>query len=252
LPEAQDALAQADPQALRPPMEGYRSQLLASHDGGIAPRWIMISSARRRPQAQRTVDKPWLKPSTTEAKAFQQRGRPGQTTPPNPLVYQIAGAMPSSWAIRHALVAQQSWVMLAPHDLDRPTLAPLELLAGYTGPKHAERGFRLLKAPRFRASSRALKKPQRSMALLRVMTVCLRGDAALEYRLRNALKAPQTTVPTQQGQPGQNPTARWVFQYCVSIPLLHMPGAGAFVLKLNDQHRPLRRIVGRRYEVVSS
>jgi transposase len=293
LTAAQDALAQADPQAMLPLMEGYRYQLLASHYGGIAQRWIMIYSERRRPQAQRTVDKHWLKQSTTEAKAFQKlcrtafaceadaqqalstftqnlkasslqemtirpvsryakRGRPGQTTPPNQLVYHIDGAMTSSLAIRHALVAQKSCFILATNDLDSPTLSPLELLEGYKGQKHAERGFRFLKDPLFLASSLYLKKPQRIMALLMVMTVCLLVYAALEYRIRNALKAHQTTFPNQKGQPGQNPTARWVFQYFVSIHLLHMPGEGAFVLNLNDQHRQLLRILGRRYEVFYS
>jgi hypothetical protein len=31
-----------------------------------------------------------------------------------------------------------------------------------------------------------------------------------------------------------------------------MPGEGAFVLNLNDQHRQLLRILGRRYEVFYS
>jgi transposase len=54
------------------------------------------------------------------------------------------------------------------------------LLAGYKGQKHAERGFRFLKDPLFLASSLYVKKPQRMMALLMVMTVCLLVYAALE------------------------------------------------------------------------
>jgi transposase len=293
LTEAQDALAKADPEAMLPLMEGYRYQLLASHYGGIAQRWVLIYSERRRPQAQHTVDKHWLKQSTTEAKAFQKlcrtafacevdaqqalraftqdlqatglqevtirpasryakRGRPGKTTPPNQLVYHIDGAMTSSLAARNALVAQKSCFLLATNDLDSPTLSPLELLEGYKGQKYAERGFRFLKDPLFLASSLYLKKPQRIMALLMVMTVCLLVYAALEYRIRHALKAHQTTFPNQKGQPIQNPTARWVFQYFVGIHLLRIPGEGAFVLNLNDQHRQLLRILGRRYEVFYS
>lgn len=293
LTEAQDALAQADLAAMLPLMEGYREQLLASHDGGMAQRWVLIYAARRRPQAQRTVDKHWLKQRTAAAKAFQKlcrtafaceaeaqqalraftqalqatrlqevtirpasryakRGRPGNTMPPTPLVYHVDGAMTSSLATRHALVAQHSCVLLAPNDLDSPTLSPLELLEGDKGQQYAERGFRFLKDPLLLASSRYRKKPQRIMALLMVMTVCLLVYAALESRIRQALKAQQTTCPTHKGQPVQNPTARWVFQSFVGSHLLRMPGAGALVLHLRDQHRQLLRILGHSYEVFYS
>jgi hypothetical protein len=90
------------------------------------------------------------------------------------------------------------------------------------------------------------------MALLMVMTVCLLVYAPLEYRIRHALRAQQTTFPDQKGQPVQHPTARWVFQYFVGIHLLRLPGEGAFVLNLRDQHQQLLRILGRRYEVLYS
>jgi transposase len=259
----------------------------------MAQRWVMIYSERRRPQAQRTVDKHWLKQSTTEVKAVQKlcrpafageadaqqalsaltqalqatslqevtirpasryakRGRPGKTTPPNQVVYHSDGALTSSWAIRNALVAQKSCFILATNDLDSLTLSPLALLEGYNGQKYAERGFRFLKDPLFLASSLYLKKPQRIRALLMVMTVCVLVYAALEYRMRNARKTHQTTFPNQKGQPMQNPTARWVFQYFVGIHLLRMPGAEALVLTLNDQHRQLLRVLGRRYEAFYS
>jgi transposase len=44
-----------------------------------------------------------------------------------------------------------------------------------------------------------------------VMTVCLLVYAALEYRIRTALKEHAATFPDQKGKRIQNPTARWVF-----------------------------------------
>jgi len=90
------------------------------------------------------------------------------------------------------------------------------------------------------------------MALLMVMTVCLLVYAALEYRIRKALKETQTTFPNQKGQPGQNPTARWVFQYFGGIHLLRIRGEGACVLNLNDQHQQLLPLLGRSYEAFYS
>jgi len=43
---------------MEPLGEAYRSQMLPSTYGGVAQRWMLCSSAHRRPQAQRSVDKP--------------------------------------------------------------------------------------------------------------------------------------------------------------------------------------------------
>ena len=101
---------------------------------------------------------------------------------------------------------------------------------------HAERGFRFLKDPQFLASSLYLKKPERIMALLMVMTVCLLVYAALEYRIRQALKTMRPRFPDQKGQPVQNPTARWVFHYFVGIHLLSVSGQWPLVLNLTEEH----------------
>lgn len=159
LTEAQAALTQAKPQTMRPLMEGYRYQALTSHYGGVAPRWMVIYSAHRRPQAQRTVDNTWRKQSAAEAQALQQlgrtafaceadaqqalaafthglqtttlqesrlrptpryrkRGRPGQGTEPDQVVYHIEGALASSLAAHETRIAQQSCFILATNELD--------------------------------------------------------------------------------------------------------------------------------------
>ena len=85
-----------------------------------------------------------------------------------------------------------------------------------------------------------------------VMTVCLLVYAALEYRLRKARQDHQATFPHQQGPPVQTPTARWVFPYVVGLHRLRIPGEGAFVRNLKDQHRHLLRLLGRPYEALYS
>jgi hypothetical protein len=183
---------------------------------------------------------------------YGQRGRPGQDTPPLQVAYPIPGALPSSLAAHAALVAPQRCFILATNELDEGLLPPPALLAGEKGQQHAQRGFRFLKAPRFLAASLSLKKPERIMALLMGMTVCLLVYAALESRIRKARKDHDATCPNQKGQPVQNPTARWVFQYFVGSHLLRMRGEGAFVLNLNDQHQQLLRLLGRSYEAFYS
>jgi transposase len=178
---------------------------------------------------------------------YGKRGRPGQDTPPDHVVYHIAGALASRLAARQALVDQQSCFILATNELDDTRLPPQELLAGYQGQAYAGRGSRFLKDPCFLASSLYLKNPERIMALLMVMTVCLLVYAALEYRIRKALKDHGATFPNQQGKAVQTPTARWVFQYFVGIHLLLMPGEWPLVLNLAEEHQHLLRLLGTPY-----
>jgi transposase len=289
LSEAQAALAQADPQTMAPLLDGYRYRALTSTYGGVAQRWVLISSEHRLPQAQRTVDKQLLKHSEQEVKAckrlcrtafacaadaqqalstfehslqatflahstvrstarYGKRGRPGADIQPDQVVYCIEGSLASRIATRQALVDRQSCFLLATNELDATQLPPQALLEGYKGQGHAERGFRFLKDPRFLASSLYLKKPERIMALLMVMTVCLLVYAALEYRIRNALQDHGATFPNQQGTPVQNPTARWVFHYFVGIHVLLIPGQWPLVLNLTAEQQQLLKLLGTPYE----
>jgi transposase len=88
-------------------------------------------------------------------------------------VYQIDGSWASSLPSRHALIDHHRCFILATNELDHTQRTPQELLGGYRGQVHAERGFRLMTDPSFLASSLYLKKPERIMALFMLMTVCL-------------------------------------------------------------------------------
>jgi transposase len=144
-------------------------------------------------------------------------------------------------------VDQQSGFILATNERDETLLPATALFAGYKGQSHAERGFRFVKAPQFLASSLSLKKPERLMALLRVMTVCLLVYAALEYRMRTALKEHGATFPDQKGKRIQNPTTRWVFHYFVGIHVLYLPQQWPIVINLTAEHQHLLQLLGNRH-----
>ena len=178
---------------------------------------------------------------------YGKRGRPGPGAQPDQIVYHIAGALASRLPDRQARVDQHSCFILATNELDEGQLSAQAVLDGYKGQAQAERGFRFLKDPQFLASSLYLKKPERIMALLMVMTVCLLVYAALEYRIRTALKEQAATFPDQKGKRIQNPTARWVFHYFVGIHVLYIPGQGLMILNLTDEHQHLLQLLGKRY-----
>ena len=101
------------------------------------------------------------------------RGRPQEGETPERTAYVSEGALASSWARRQALVEPKRGCVLATHELDQQALSAQEVLTADKGQSDAERGFRCLKAPQVLASSLSLKKPERMMARLRVMTgVC--------------------------------------------------------------------------------
>jgi transposase len=178
---------------------------------------------------------------------YSKRGRPGHGAQPDQGVSQIDGALASSLTARQARIDQHSCFILATNELDTAQLPPQELLAGYKGQVHVERGFRFLQDPQFLASSLYLKKPERIMALLMVMTGCLLVYAALEYRVRKALTEHNATFPDQKGKPIQHPTARWVFHYFVGIHVLLIPGQWPLVLNLTEEHQHLLRLLGKPY-----
>ena len=85
------------------------------------------------------------------------------------------------------------------------------------------------------------------MALLMVMTVCLLVSAALESRIRTALKAHETTLPDHKGQCMQNPTVRWVFHDFFGMHVLCIPGQPYMVINLTEEHLHLLQLLGKRY-----
>ncbi|HSX82031.1 MAG TPA: IS1634 family transposase [Candidatus Saccharimonadia bacterium] len=84
---------------------------------------------------------------------YGRRGRPRPGSAPQRIDYHIDGALASALAARQHVGIQQSCFILATNELDDHALAPQEVLEGYKGQKHAERGFRFLKAPHFVATS---------------------------------------------------------------------------------------------------
>ena len=126
-----------------------------------------------RGRLAQTLQATSLSTSTVQAQPrYGKRGRPGPATHPPHMVYYIDGALGSSLTAHQARIDQPSCFLLATNELDTLYVPPHEVLAGYKGQVHAERGFHFLKAPQFFASSLYRKKPERIMALLMVMTVC--------------------------------------------------------------------------------
>ncbi|MDQ3460226.1 MAG: IS1634 family transposase [Deinococcota bacterium] len=134
---------------------------------------------------------------TISHKHFASAGRPRKDAVPETISYHVGGALAATISQREMLITKRSCFILATNNLDEDDLSDADILTEYKGQAHVERGFRFLKHPMFLASTLFLKKVERIMALLMVMTVCLLVYAALEHRIRKTLR--QRTRPNGPG-----------------------------------------------------
>lgn len=193
-------------------------------------------------QTLRYIDVP--EPEIREQARYARRGKPKQGECPERIEYFMTGSVVSCLHKRADMVRQQGMFILATNDLKSERISAEEVLTAYKGQSHAENGFRFLKHPEFLASAMFLQKPERIMALLMVMTVCLMVYAALEYRIRQGLQQQGHTVLNQVNKPTDSPTARWIFHGFVGIHLLLQEGQCVGILNLNDFHWQIIRLLG--------
>jgi hypothetical protein len=82
------------------------------------------------------------------------------------------------------------------------------------------------------------------MALVLVMTLCLLVDAAVDYRIRHALKDHEATCPDQQGQRSHHPTARGGVQGFVGMHLRGQAGQWPILLNRTADQQHWLRLLG--------
>ena len=131
-------------------------------------------------------------------------------------------------------------------------LSDQELIHTYKEQHRVERGFSFLKDPLFLASSVFVKRPERIVALSRVMVLCLLVYRLAEHRLREQLAATQQTVPSQVSKPTARPTMRWIFQCFEGISLVGFrPPSGPpeqNIAGLEPLHEQVLALLGPAYE----
>lgn len=183
---------------------------------------------------------------------YKGKGRPAQGRKPDFYAHRIEGGLASLPQERKRLLERKSCFILATNQLDCDQLSDEDLIAAYKDQQKVERGFRFLKDPLFMASTLYLESPQRIMALMMVMTLCLLVYAALEHRIRGTLRAHSETFPDQKDKPINNPTARWVFQFFAGIHLLTIGATQELVLNMNEHQARLLQLLGQGYEKLYS
>jgi transposase len=184
---------------------------------------------------------------------FNKKGRPTKEAQPDYYTWKIEGCLASVIETREVKLRRKSCFILATNQLDDSELSEEELIRKYKQDQQkVERGFRFLKDPQFLAATLYLKKPERIMALLMIMTLSLLIYATLEYRIRTALVKEDETFPNQKRQPIQNPTTRWVFQYFSGIHELKISEKEILIFNLKVQQLLILRLLGKGFQEIYS
>lgn len=141
--------------------------------------------------------------------------------------------------------------ILATNDLDANLFPDKQMLEEYKEQQNVERGFRFLKDPWFMVDSVFLKSSKRIEALMMVITLCLMVYNIAQYRLREALKKQNETLPNQINKPIQNPTLRWIFQIMEGISIVRFyeenveKPVKVFIANLTDLRIKIINLFGR-------
>jgi transposase len=152
---------------------------------------------------------------------YAHPGRPATATEPDIVAYRLTGTISASAEALETAKKSLGKFIIATNQLDAERLSVQAMLEHYTAQGiSVERGFRFLKDPLFFAHSLFLKKPERIMALIMIMTLSLLIYTLAERHLRQALAENNQTILDQKGKPTQVPTMRWVFQLFEGIDVL--------------------------------
>ena len=292
---AKNLLAHVDTTEMLPLSPGYQYLPLCTTYADVQQRWLLIHSSEAQKRAKKTVTRQQSKASDKALKAYRKLCRqafacqqdakaafkqfqaehpclvalsfeliehkhydkPGRPKDDQQAAvsYSLEACFAMSLSLHHKSITRKSCFILATNQLDTRALSDVEILQGYKGQKYVERGFRFIKDPIFLISTIFLKKPERVMALLMVMTVCLLVYAALEYRIRAVLKANNTSVLDQKRKPTSKPTARWVFQLFIDVHLLTITSNNSvqhITLNLKPQLQILLNLLGPPYSQLYS
>ena len=182
---------------------------------------------------------------------FNKKGRPGKNAEPDYYTFHIEASISTAIEERAERIRRKSCFILATNQLDGNELDEEEIIRRYKKDQQkVERGFRFLKDPQFLASTLFLKKPERIMGLLMIMTLSLLIYASLEYKIRTALKGNNETVPNQIGKQISNPSMRWIFQCFSGIHVLIINKAQEIIMNLKKIHLKILRLMGEAFQKI--
>lgn len=255
--------------------DGYKVAEFYSEHGGVEQRWVLVHSEQAYQRESKTLERKLTSKESVLEKAlwhlgnqvfgcekdaqsacdnlrkkhllhtidyriipvmkYAKAGKPRKGETQVIVGYKIAGKFSRNQTEIDILLNRKGRFILATNDMDKENYSAKQILRSYKGQQKVESGFRFLKDPWFMLDSIFLKSPKRIEALMMVMTLCLMVYNLAQFRLREALKEKNETLPNQLNKPIQNPTLRWIFQI--------MEGVGVVQFYQDKIERPIKEII---------
>lgn len=160
-------------------------------------------------------------------KEYSKKGRPSINSQYT-LSYQVLAKTEEKSEAKRKMIEQKSCYVLGT-TINSQELRDEAVIEAYKNQNNTvEKGFRFLKDPLMFASSLFVKKPERIMGLLMVMTFALLVYSFAQRHIRHILEKLKETIPNQANQKTSKPTLRWIFQLMEGIEIVKIK-VGAFV-----------------------
>ena len=187
-----------------------------------------------------------------EKQYYEGKGRPKAGSTPVSTSWFIEGELvPDEQSIENES-RKKGMFVVATNETDRTMLSDLKMLEVYKDQNvSVERGFRFLKDPLFYADRLFLKKPERVMALIMIMTLSLLVYSLAEMRIRASLKDKGNHIWDQKKRPTDRPTARWVFTIFEDVLLLYThtdEGCTVQAMNFRQEHEIVLKSLGVLYQ----
>ena len=250
---------------------GYSLAVKTSNYGGIAQRWIIVESEKRKESDLKKLKKKLDKKleeaqqiltrlsrdkfkNAAAAKAiFQAENKKLKYYQLNLVklikikekkskknLYQIQVNFEENLSIIEAEKKRAGRFILATNILNPQELTADDILRAYREQQCAERGFSFLKDPLFFADSVFLKNSSRIETMAMLMGLCLLVYKIGQRQLRLNLKRSQTGLKNQLGKLTDRPTLRWIFQCLQGIHVLIVNGVKQISNLTNERLRILQ------------
>ncbi len=234
---------------------GYSFVTKTSNYGGIAQRWLVVESEKRKESDLRKLEKKLTKKqllaqqliarlgrakfeSAAEAKAIVKAENKKlkyhqlnlvklnkvKDKKSNKNVYKIEATLSEKLEIIATEKKRAGRFVLATNILETQKLSADEILTAYREQQSAERGFAFLKDPLFFADSIYLKTSERIEAMAMLMGLCLLVYKIGQRQLRLKLSELKTGVKNQLGKLTARPTLRLIFQCFQGIHFVFING----------------------------
>ena len=234
---------------------GYAFATKTSNYGGIAQRWLVVESEKRKESDLRKLEKKLTKKQLAASQLLARLSRSKfalgaeakaiikaenkklkyyqlnlaklikvKDKKSNKYVYQIEATLTENSEIIATEKKRAGRFILATNILDPQELSADEMLRAYREQQAAERGFAFLKDPLFFADSIFLKTSERIEAMAMLMGLCLLVYKIGQRQLRLKLSELKTGVKNQLGKLTDRPTLRWIFQCFQGIHVVFING----------------------------